>query len=245
MRNRDNVPPALRDLIEARIIDEVLFELNPGKEATVYVVQKQTDDGPELYAAKVYRDVLHRAFRRDDVYREGRVILDERIATAVRKKTRLGRAVAFGMWVGEEVEMLRRAYEAGADVPAIVEASGSVILMDYIGDLDGPAPMLSDVRLEGDDVGRVFEATMGNVETLLAADIVHADLSAYNVLYWEGRPVIIDLPQAVDARLNHKARDLLARDIANVCRYFRRLGMNVDPEPMARGLWGKYEMAQL
>jgi len=239
------VPPALRDLIEEQIIDEVLFQLKSGKEATVYVAEKRTGEEPVLYAAKVYRDMHHRSFRRDEVYREGRVILDGRLATAVRKKTRTGRAVAFGMWVGEEASMLRRVYEAGAEVPAVILASGPVILMEYIGDADGPAPMLTEVDLSAAEARVAFDAIMGNVEAFLAADVIHADLSAFNVLYWEDRPVIIDLPQAVDARLNRHARELLARDIGSICRHFQRQGVDADAAEIAWQLWSRYELGQL
>jgi len=245
MRSADAVPPALRDLIEEQIIDEVLFQLRSGKEATVYVAEKRTRGQSVLYAAKVYRDMHHRSFRRDEVYREARVIHDGRTARAVRKKTRTGRAAAFGMWVGDEASMLQRVYQAGADVPAVIAVSGPAILMEYIGDLDGRAPMLTEVDLSDAEARVAFDAIMNNVEAFLAADVVHADLSAFNVLYWEGRPVIIDLPQAVDALLNRHARELLARDIGNICRHFQRQGLNADAAEIASQLWRRYELRQL
>ncbi len=245
MRDPDQLHPALRGLMEDQIIDGIVCQLKSGKEATVYVAEKRTGDQRVLYAAKVYRDLRHRSFRRDEVYREGRVILDGRLAKAVQKKTRTGRAVAFGMWVNEEATMLRRVYDAGADVPAVIAEGGPVILMEYIGNAEGPAPMLCEMKLSPGEAQHAFRAVMDNVETFLSADVVHADLSAFNVLYWEGRPVIIDLPQAVDARLNPHARELLARDIENVCRYFRRLGVEAEAEEIAQRLWHRYEMGRL
>jgi RIO kinase 1 len=230
MRNADDVPPPLRDLMEDQIIDDVVFQLKSGKEATVYVAEKRTGGESVLYAAKVYRDMHHRSFHRDEVYREGRVILDSRLRTAVRRKTRMGRQAAFGMWVGEEATMLRRVYDAGADVPAVIVASGPLVLMEYIGDADGPAPMLTEVDLSGADAEAAFDAIMENVETFLAADV---------------RPVIIDLPQAVDARSNRHARELLARDIGNICRHFRRQGVQSDPDRLTWDLWSRYELGKL
>jgi RIO kinase 1 len=245
MSDRSSVPPALRDFVADELIDGVLWQLKSGKEATVYVAHKDVGDARTLYAAKVYRDLEHRSFRRDEVYREGRWIGDERVKRAVRRKTRLGRAAAFGMWVNEEASMLRRAFDAGALVPEVIADRGPAILMEYIGDERGPAPMLSEVRLSRAEAQGLFEAVMADIEALLRADIVHSDLSPFNLLYWRGEAVIIDMPQAVDARLNDHAHRLLVRDIGNVCRYFRRAGVEAQPEAIAARLWGLYMRARL
>ncbi len=245
MSDRSDLPPALRDLAEDRLIDGLLFQLRSGKEATVYVVYKDTERGRRLYAAKAYRDLEHRAFRRDEVYRQARVILDERVARAVQHKTSFGREVAFSMWVGEEAAMLRQALDAGASVPQVIAQRGQAILMEYIGDGNGPAPMLAEVRLSAEEAQQAFETVVGDIEALLRADIIHGDLSPFNVLYWRGETVIIDMPQAVDARLNRHARDLLARDVANVCRYFRQTGIDAKPEAITTRLWGLYVRARL
>jgi len=245
MSDSDSVPPALRDFVADGIIDGVLRQLKSGKEATVYVVHKDTDRGRRLYAAKVYRDLEHRSFRRDEVYRQGRVILDERLDRAVRGKTRMGREAAFGMWVSEEVSMLRRALDAGASVPQLIAGRGPAIVMEYIGDANGPAPMLSELELPRDEAAEAFEVVMGDVEALLRADIIHGDLSPFNLLYWRGETVIIDMPQAVDARLNRHARELFTRDVHNVCQYFRRAGVPSDPDTIATRLWWLYMRARL
>jgi len=245
MSDRDALPPALRDLAEERLIDGLLFQLKSGKEATLYVVYKDSERGRRLYAAKAYRDLEHRSFRRDEVYRQARVILDERIARAVQRKTSLGREVAFRMWVSEEAAMLRQALDAGASVPEVIAQRGQTILMEYIGDGNGPAPMLAEVSLTPDEAQKAFETVVGDIEALLRGDIIHGDLSPFNVLYWRGETVIIDMPQAVDARLNRHARELLARDVTNVCRYFRQAGVAANPDAIATRLWGLYVRARL
>jgi len=239
------VPVALQGFVEARQIDEVLFPLKVGKEATVYVTRKNGDGGSRLLAAKVYRDLEHRSFRRDDLYRAGRVIDDERIARAIATKTRTGRQVAFGMWVGEEAQMLRRARGAGADVPAVVAENATAILMEYLGDDEVRAPALAELRLTPEEAEELFAQVLANVTALLRADIVHADLSAYNVLCWEGRTVLIDFPQAVDACKNRNAQELLARDVTNLCTYFQRQGHERDPEPLAWELWDAWRRNRL
>ena len=245
MSDSDSVPPALRDFVADEIIDCVLWQLKSGKEATVYVVHKDTERGRRLYAAKVYRDLEHRSFRRDEVYRQGRVILDERLDRAVRGKTRMGREAAFGMWVSEEATMLGRALDAGASVPQIIAARGPAIVMEYIGDGNGPAPMLAELELPREEATEVFSVVIGDVEALLRADIIHGDLSPFNLLYWRGEPVIIDMPQAVDARLNRHARELFTRDVHNVCQYFRRAGVPSNPDGIATRVWGLYLRARL
>jgi RIO kinase 1 len=117
--------------------------------------------------------------------------------------------------------------------------------MEYVGDEDGPAPQLKDVVPTGDDARRWFDWALWNVEALLRQHLVHADLSPYNVLVWDGRLRIIDLPQAVDARTNRNARDLLDRDVGNLCRHFARVGIDRDPARVSAELWHRYVVAAL
>jgi RIO kinase 1 len=241
MSEASPLPPALRDLAEDQLIDGLLRQLKSGKEATVYVVYKDSASGRRLYAAKAYRDLEHRSFRRDELYREARVILDERVARAVQRKTRFGREVAFGMWRSEEAAMLGQALDAGVSVPEVIAERGSAILMEYIGDERGPAPMLAEVHLPQSEAQQAFETVINDIEALLRADIIHGDLSPFNVLYWRGETVIIDMPQAIDARLNRHGRELLARDVANVCAYFGR----AEAEAITARLWGLYMRARL
>ena len=221
--------PALEGLIAEEVIDEVVRVLGIGKEATVYLVRKAGRPST-LYAAKVYRDTLHRSFRNDDPYREGRTIGDSRIRRAVANRSRLGRQVAFRLWVEREAEVLRHLRAAGADVPELVEAAGNALLMEYFGTARHAAPMLKDVRLRPDEAEALFRRLVENLRIFTAEGIVHADLSPYNILYHAGDLRIIDFPQAVDTRAHSGAVRLLIRDIANVCGYFARQGVRCSPE---------------
>ncbi|MBM3500800.1 MAG: hypothetical protein FJX74_19240, partial [Armatimonadetes bacterium] len=130
-------------------------------------------------------------------------------------------------------------------VPEVIAQRGRTILMEYIGDGNGPAPMLAEVTLGPEEAPRAFRTVVGDIEGLLRADIIHGDLSPFNVLFWRGETVIIDMPQAVDARLNRHACELLARDVKNVCGYFRQAGIDADPEPIAARMWELYLRARL
>ena len=149
------------------------------------------------------------------------------------------------MWVGSEYETLRLVHPAGADVPRPVAKAGSAVLMEYVGEVDEPAPMLSSVTLPGEQAERLFRRLMRNVRIFLSCHRIHADLSAYNVLWWRGKLKVIDFPQAVDSRFNRNAFSLLTRDIGNLCRYFARCGVAADPWRLAGGLWRRYLRAEL
>ena len=244
MGNENDVP-SLRPFFDEGLVAEVLGVVKSGKEATVYCCRGAGRNGTALLAAKVYRPRTLRSFRNDAVYRTGRVITDARLRRAVRKKTRAGRGVGFGMWVSHEYETLKLLHAAGAAVPRPVHCAGSAILMEYVGDAAGAAPMLNDVHLPSGDARGVFRQIMRNIELFLACDRVHADLSAFNILYRAGRIRIIDFPQAVDPRVNPNALDLLRRDIANICRHFARYGADVNPLQRAGEMWARYLRGEL
>jgi len=237
--------PVLEAFHERELISDVLHVVKSGKEATVYCCRAHPSTGREFLAAKVYRPRHMRNFRNDAVYQQGRVILDARLRRAVKNKSRTGRGVQFGSWVEHEFETLRMLWEAGADVPEPLAESGPAILMEYIGDCDAPASMLRNVSLPPEEVHALFDVLMRNVELWLACDIVHADLSAYNVLYWKGAVKVIDFPQAVDPRFNMSAFSLLSRDIDNLCRYFVQYGMETRPSRLAGELWTRFLRAEL
>jgi RIO kinase 1 len=215
-----------------------------GKEATVYRCRAHPRQGRRWIAAKRYRPVEHRGFRNDAVYREGRVILDARIRRAVAKKTRMGRRADFALWMGYEHETLTALHRAGADVPESLAIIGDTVLMEYIGDEDGPAPLLAHVDLEVCEARRYRDAILRNVEMWLACNVIHADLSPFNVLCWDGRAIVIDFPQAVDPRFNPNARNLLHRDIESICSYFARFGVETDAEGLSRRLWTQFRFAR-
>jgi RIO kinase 1 len=235
---------ALEHFIDQGLIDEVLGVVKSGKEATVYLCEAAGDGG--LVAAKVYRSRNVRQFANAAAYTEGRLRqAHRRESRAIMQKSRVGREMAFGRWVAEEYATLSLLHRAGADVPEPIAMSDSVIVMEYVGDGDAPAPPLASVRLDRVEMQRVFAVLMRNIELMLAHDRVHGDLSAHNVLYHDGVVRIIDFPQAVDVRFNSHALTLLERDVDNLCRYFGRAGLEADPHRLARGLWARFLRSEL
>lgn len=235
----------LDSFIAEGLITSVLRTEKSGKEGTVYCCRADPSTGYDLLAAKVYRPRTHRTFKNDAVYGEGRVILNKRDARAVARKSDWGRATKFGMWIGHEYETLSFLHGLGADVPRPLRMSDTAILMEYVGDDESAAPKLKEVELDPDEVRPLFTRLLYNIETWLAHDLVHGDLSAYNVLYWEGSLTVIDFPQAVDPRANPNAFELLKRDIDNVCRYWSQYGVRSDAGRIAHHLWGRFLRSEL
>lgn len=231
--------------IDQGLITGVLYTVKSGKEATVYCCEADPATGADLFAAKVYRERSRRNFKNDSVYREGRVILDQRLRRAFAKKSRVGREFQAGSWQHEEYEVLTLLHGAGADVPRPLASSSGAILMEYVGDRESAAQPLQNVALEQHEAQRLFEQVLRNVELWLSLDRVHADLSPYNILYWNGSLKVIDFPQAVDPRFNTNARGLLGRDLDNVCRYFSRFGVRADPVRLADDLWRRFTRSEL
>lgn len=246
-KNRDNEQlEALGCFMDQGIIAGVLGVVKSGKEATVYCCEGGPAGRHALIAAKVYRSRNVRQFSHDAMYQEGRLRQKQRReARAILAGSRAGREMAFGRWVSDEFETLTMLHRAGADVPEPIALSGSVILMEYVGDDETPAPMLAGVRFEAAEARRVFARLMRNVELALANDRVHGDLSAYNVLYHDGDVRIIDFPQAVDPRFNSSALTLLEGDVERLCQYFGRFGVEADGRRIARELWGRFLRSEL
>ena len=231
----------LDPLLEDRILAEVIRPIKAGKEAVVYCCRAHESLGGDRVAAKIYRPVERRSFTRDAVYQQGRergTRPDARTMRALGNKTKRGRVHKFNAWIAHEFRTLMLLHQAGADVPAPIERLGPVILMEYFGDEDRPAPVLVNVTLEEDEATAIYGQILGNVETFLIGHRVHADLSAYNMLYVNGRIVIIDFPQSVDPRYNEDAFDLLLRDLRNVNSYFEAYDLElVDPLQHALDIW--------
>jgi RIO kinase 1 len=246
-KNKDNEQmEALQAFIDDGTLEDVLGTVKSGKEATVYACRASDRGGGGLVAAKVYRSRDVRRFGDDSMYTEGRLRQRQRRETrAIESKSRAGVRMAFGKWVADEYETLRVLHRAGADVPRPLAQSDSVILMEYLGEEDDPAPTLSSVRLEPDEARRVFGVVLRNIELALSCDRVHGDLSAYNILYDSGAVRLIDFPQAVDARFSAHALTLLERDIVNVLGYFGRFGVQADGWRLARDLWGRFLRSEL
>jgi RIO kinase 1 len=226
-------------------IVEVVGELKSGKEGTVYVCRANEATAEELLAAKVYRSRTLRNFKNDAIYSQGRSFGKARENRAVKNKSAVGREIQYGAWLNHEWDTLRTLSAQGAAVPRPYARAQSAILMEYIGDERGAAPALQQVQLAPEEVRPLLVQALDGVELLLRHNLVHADLSPYNILYRPGRLTIIDFPQAVNARINTHAPELLSRDVHRVCAYFMRYGVHVDPERIARHLWSRYLRMEL
>ena len=241
----DEAIDPLQPFLDDGTVTEVLGEVKSGKEGTVYVCRVHERFGGGLGAAKVFRSRSERTFRNHAMYREGVAILNGHDRRAVAKKTTWGRTFEEGAWKYHEYEVLKALTKAGADVPRPIKLSDRVLLMEYLGDIEGAAPKLQETRLEHHEVRPAFERVMRNIELFLSENLVHGDLSPFNILYWQGKVTIIDFPQAVDPRFNRHALPLLQRDLKNVCQYFGRYGIRVDPEAIGRRLWRQFMRAEL
>lgn len=241
---------SLRPFFEQQLITDVLAVVKGGKEASVYRCLAHDSTGEKLLAAKVYRPRRFRNLRNDKMYREGREILtsdgrpvkntDHRIMRALGKKTAFGVQVAHTSWLMHEYNAMQRLHEAGAAVPKAFAASDNAILMSYLGDENVAAPALNEIDLGPGEPEPLWQEMLRNVELMLGQGLIHGDLSAYNVLYWEGQITIIDFPQVTDCRANRNARFIFQRDVARICQYFATQGVTSDPALIAEELWRRY-----
>jgi RIO kinase 1 len=226
-------PKRLEPLIHDGLIDEVMRQLMSGKEAMVYVVRC----GEEIRCAKVYKEANQRSFRQMVHYQEGRKIKNSRQARAMAKGTRYGRKEQEQAWQSAEVDALHRLAAAGVRVPQPYNFIHGVLLMELVTGSDGnAAPRLSDLMLTEEQAREYHGKLITQVVRMLCAGIIHGDLSEYNVLVDSEGPVVIDLPQAVDAAGNNSARSMLQRDVANLAAYSGRLPRNSSPPNMAKKL---------
>jgi RIO kinase 1 len=239
---------ALQKFYDDNLISDVLYIVKGGKEANVYCCQAHPSLAHPLLAAKVYRPALLRQLKNNAMYKEGRAILgddgkrmrDQRSMRAIKMKSTYGSHLSITSWIEHEFQTMRLLFEAGADVPEPLTQFVNAILMEYIGEAGNPAPLLQDVSLSPDEAEYLFRRVMQNVEILLRHNRIHGDLSAYNVLYWEGEIELIDFPQVVDPHRNRNAYDILSRDIERICQYFARQGVEENARDLTRDLWEKY-----
>jgi RIO kinase 1 len=230
--------PGLQALFERGYLTRVLSEVKSGKEATVYLAEGESG----FLAAKLYRDARVRSFKNDQTYRQGRFVGDARIKKAMDQRTKTGLSAQQALWVYHEYRELWTLHRAGLPVPTprvgpdpeAIGMAGRVVLMDYVGDEDGPAPRLSDLRLPPDAAQAAWEQSVDILSRLLALGRVHGDYSAYNLLWWQEQVVVIDFPQIVNVAENPNWRALLARDAASLCTSFRRHGLVMDPDEVLR-----------
>jgi RIO kinase 1 len=222
--------------------DVPLGTLKSGKEAEIFLVERRFASGPRLIAHKRYRPRYPQkgqlraegfanstAYRGDAVYKAS-WFLPTRDKKAVMGGSRYGHELAARLWPMQEWAMLRRAAEAGVSVPHPVEQTEHGLMMEFIGDETKAAPKLAQARLSPAELASAWQQLLDSLRARTRAGLVHADLSAYNLLWWEGRLVVIDLPQAVEFVTNSDAYDLLHRDLTNVADWFTRHGLPVDVE---------------
>ena len=235
-------PSRIEPLVTDGLVDKVVRQLMSGKEAMVYVVQC----GDEVLCAKVYKEANKRAFRQAVDYTEGRKIKNSRQARAMAKGSRYGRQEQEAAWQHAEVDALHRLAGAGVRVPTPYNFHEGVLLMELVTDENGsPAPRLNDVVLSADDARRYHAMLIRQVVLMLCAGIVHGDLSEYNILIDSDGPVIIDLPQAIDAAANNNASRMLERDVDNLASYFGQFAPELLRTDYGKEIWSLYETGAL
>ncbi len=236
------IPKRLSPLVEDGLLDRVVRQLQSGKEAAVFIVSR----GDEQFCAKVYKSAEHRSFQKVAEYREGRKSRSSRDARAAGKRSRHGLKVQEAEWKSAEVEALYRLAQAGVRVPKPHGVHDGVLLMELVQDEDGnPAPRLNEVDMTAEQA-RLWHAFMiEQIVRMLCAGLIHGDLSEFNVLLGPMGPVIIDLPQAVDAAGNNNAYRMLARDVRNMRMTFSRAAPELAETDYAREMWNLYEAGDL
>ena len=235
-------PAGLQPLIDDGIIDEVLRSLKSGKEATVYVVRC----GEQRRCAKVYRDMAQRSFQNRAQYQEGRKVRGSRQARAMSRSTRFGKREQEAAWKNAEVDALYRLVAAGVRVPKPFGYFNDVLVMELVTDAAGdPAPRLGEMALEAQTARDYHALLIREVVRMLAIGLIHGDLSEFNVLLATDGPVIIDLPQAVDAAGNNGAFAMLQRDVDNLRATFGRFAPELLETEYAREIWALFEQGEL
>ena len=235
-------PKRLQPLIEDGLIDEVISQLMSGKEATVFMVRC----GSEIRCAKVYKDAGKRSFKQAVQYREGRKVRNSRQARAMAKGSKYGREEQESLWHNAEVDALYKLAQTNVRVPKPYGCIDGVLLMELITDADGDvAPRLNDVKLTHEEALAHHSQVIRDVVRMLCAGLVHGDLSEFNVLVDQDGPVIIDLPQAVDAVANNHAEWMLERDINNMRDYYGQFAPELLTTQYAKEIWEIYESGKL
>lgn len=235
-------PKRLEPLVADGLIDEVLRQLMSGKEATVYVVRC----GDNVRCAKVYKEANKRSFRQAVAYQEGRKVRNSRQARAMASGSKYGRKEQEEAWQSAEVAALFQLASAGVRVPKPYDFLDGVLLMELVTGADGnAAPRLNDVELEADQARAYHQFLIRQIVLMLCSGLVHGDLSEFNVLVGEDGPVIIDLPQAVDAAGNNHAFSMLERDVGNMAAYFGRFAPELRATRYAKEMWALYEAGKL
>lgn len=238
---------SLGSFYNSQWIEDILRLLKGGKEASVYQCRanEAINSNQEYIAAKVYRPRRFRNLRNDHIYREGRarldqdghVIHDDRMNHAMNKRTEFGRKLMHTSWIEHEFQTMQIFYQAGVDIPQPYARGNNAILMEYIGWQDIPAPTLNSINLGKVEAQSIFDQVIKNVNIMLSVKRVHGDLSAFNILYYDGKIKLIDFPQSINPLQNRNSYLIFRRDIYQVCRYFIRQGVEIQPDALAHDLW--------
>ncbi|HET9388302.1 MAG TPA: PA4780 family RIO1-like protein kinase [Steroidobacteraceae bacterium] len=235
-------PTALQPLIDDGVIDEVLRSLKSGKEATVYLVRS----GAHLRCAKVYRDMAQRSFQKRAKYQEGRKVRGSRQARAMAKSTRFGRREQEAAWKNAEVDALYKLVAAGVRVPKPYGYFNDTLIMELVIDAAGdPAPRLGEIDLSAETAREYHRFLILQVVRMLSIGLIHGDLSEFNVLVGTEGPVIIDLPQAVNAAGNNGAFAMLERDVNNIRGTLGHYAPELLETEFAREMWALFERGEL
>jgi RIO kinase 1 len=236
---------SLGGFYEHKWISDVVRLVKGGKEASVYLCKAGVKVGTEYLAAKVYRPRKLRNLKNDQLYRIGRADLDEfgnkideeGMLKAMRLRSAYGEELRHQSWIAYEYVTLELLHAAGADVPQPYGMEQNAILMDYIGDPEMAAPTLNSIDLDQDEAKLLFDCVLCNIDLMLTKDRIHADLSAFNILYWEGIITLIDFPQVVRPATNPLAWRIFERDVRRICEYFATQGVHSNPTKIAADLW--------
>jgi len=235
-------PKRLLPLIEDGIVDEVLGQLMSGKEATVYMVRC----GSEVRCAKVYKEAAKRSFKKAVQYQEGRRVRNSRRGRAMEKGSKFGRDQQEEIWQNAEVDALYKLANAGVRVPEPFGCFNGVLIMELITDDEGyVAPRLNDVALSPEKARQDHAVVMQDVIRMLCVGLIHGDLSEFNVLIDQVGPVIIDLPQAIDAAANNNAKVMLERDVRNMTNYYGQYAPDLLKGQYAKEIWQLFEKGKL
>jgi RIO kinase 1 len=236
------IPKRLQPLIEDGLIDDVLYQLMSGKEATVFAVTSQG----EVRCAKVYKEAMKRSFKKAAQYQEGRKVKNSRRARAMEKGSSFGRKQQEDAWQNAEVDALFTLSKAGVRVPQPFGCYDGVLLMELVTDDEGNvAPRLNDVSMSYEQALEDHAQVMHYVLLMLCAGIVHGDLSEFNVLVDDYGPVIIDLPQAVNAAANNNAFSMLQRDVRNMTDYYAEFAPELKETHYAEEMWALFQLGKL